>query len=247
MKFPGYNSHSEYSFESAIRSTLRLCEIREYDSDSGRDENSLETLASLIETTYRSTAMLLDSLPGFEAAFLDMELRAFVIEACHMMDYEKSHKQVAFPDHMGWSGIKILRDSMHEKMFDAFKEDLEENNKISLYEYSLLSYGRPKRRMDWSQFTEENPIKDDEVTVIKVITADKKCANNKSSCSSKNKNVMHGNTNVTQEPNCDEMIEIIDETKTSEINNSDKIERKTQEIHAPYTPTHDIQSEEVQN
>jgi hypothetical protein len=151
----------------------------------------------LIETIYRSTATLLDSLPGFEAAFLDLELQAFVAEACYMLDYEKSYKHVAFPDHKGWSGIKILRDNMHGKMIDAFKEDIEENNKISLYKYSLLSHGGPSNRFDWSQSIKVNPIQgvantseDDEVTVIKVITADEKRANNKSSSSSENENIM---------------------------------------------------------
>jgi hypothetical protein len=117
------------SFDLTLREN-RVSFIRSNRTEN-REDTSVEILSYFVERIYRSAALLVDSLPEFEANFLRREIKAFVNAARDMVDKEESpettHNESSY---QSWLKIKAQKDAMHHAMYEMATQDQLEKSKV---------------------------------------------------------------------------------------------------------------------
>ena len=109
-------------FELTLRKNRFSQEFRKTEN---REETSVDILSYYVERIYRSAALLVDSLPEFEARFLKKEIKAFVNAARDMVYKEKSPELLqGEPNCLSWLGIKAQRSALHQAMYDRIDKDM---------------------------------------------------------------------------------------------------------------------------
>ena len=124
-------------FDMTLRKNRFSFDLRKTEN---RDKTSVDILSYYVERIYRSAALLVDSLPEFEARFLKREIKAFVNAARDMVDMEESPESTQNDSHyLNWFKIKEQSNAMHDAMYELEEKEHMEKNQVPRSMSPLLS------------------------------------------------------------------------------------------------------------